>query len=399
MTGELISVEETRERILAATGRLPAETVPAADTLGRVLAEEVVSGLELPPFDASAMDGFALVAGPARELPVIGESRAGAPFAGRMGEGDAVRISTGAVVPEGADAVVPIERVEELGDRVSVPETTAGANVRRAGEDVHAGQTVLRVGMPIGPAELGMLASMGVEAVACARRPRLAIVATGDELRAPGEPLGPGQIHDSNAVSIGAQATLAGATVVSTANAGDDRGATTDALRTALDAADVVCVSGGVSVGPHDHVRPALAELGAEQHLWGVRLKPGKPFWFGVRDAGDVRTLVFGLPGNPVSAMVTFQLFVVPALRALQGADPSASRSTAVLDSPLELDPRRDQAVRCRLRMADDGWHAEPTGPQGSHVLSSMLGARGFAVVPAGEGDIPPGERVAIELL
>jgi molybdopterin molybdotransferase len=252
--------------------------------------------------------------------------------------------------------------------------------------------------MAAGPAEIGMLAAMGVESVECSRRPRVAIVATGDELRPPGEPLGPGQIHDSNAVAIGAQATVAGAQVIARRNAGDERVATIEALRAALESADVVCVSGGVSVGPHDHVRPALAELGVEQIVWGVRIKPGKPFWFGVREGADP-TLVFGLPGNPVSAMVTFQLFALPAIRALQGADPDASRSRAVLDGPIELNPERDQAVRCRLRMADDGWHAEPTGPQGSHVLSSMIGAGALAVVPAGDGQIPAGERVSVELL
>jgi molybdopterin molybdotransferase len=396
---DLISVEETRSRVLAAVSPLPAETVAAADALGRVLAADVVSELELPPFDSSAMDGFAVVAGPGGSLPVIGESRAGSPFEGTLRPGDAARVSTGAVVPGGADAVVPVERVEEQGDRVQVPATEPGAHIRRAGEDVHAGQVVLRAGMRIGPPELGMLAAMGVESVACARRPRLAIVATGDELRPPGEKLGPGQIHDSNAVAIGAQATLAGAEVIGRLSAGDDREATLDALRQGFEAADVVCVSGGVSVGPHDHVRPALAELGAEQHVWGVRLKPGKPFWFGTRDAGGLRTLVFGLPGNPVSAMVTFQLFALPALRALQGADPSVSRSIAILDAPIARNPDRDQAVRSRLRMEDDGWHAQPTGPQGSHVLSSMIGAGALAVVPAGEGVIAPGERVAIELL
>lgn len=399
MPGDLISVVETRARVLAAARPLAAEPVAAADALGRVLAEDMVAGIDLPPFDSSAMDGFALVAGPGGELPVVGESRAGAPFGGTVEPGQAVRISTGAVIPGGADAVVPIERVDDLGERIRAPETRAGANVRRAADDVHAGQTVLHAGTRVGAAELGMLAAMGVESVACGRRPRVAIVATGDELRAPGEPLGPGQIHDSNAVTLGAMAALAGAEVVSRAGAGDDRAATLEALGSALGAADAVCVSGGVSVGPHDHVRPALAELGVEQQLWGVRLKPGKPFWFGSRDDGDERTLVFGLPGNPVSAIVTFQLFVLPALRALQGDDPSASRSTALLDAAIPRDPNRDQAVRCRLRLADDGWHAEPTGPQGSHVLSSMIGAGALAVVPAGEGEIAPGERVAVELL
>jgi molybdopterin molybdotransferase len=396
---DLITVEETRGRVLTATRPLAPEPVAAADALGRVLAEDVVAGIDLPPFDSSAMDGFAVVAGPGGELPVVGESRAGTPFDRSLEGGQAVRISTGAVIPAGADAVVPIERVEDLGEQIRAPETRPGANVRRAGDDVRAGQSVLHAGMRVGAAELGMLAAMGVESVACARRPRVAIVATGDELRPPGEPLGPGQIHDSNAVTLGAMAALAGAEVVSRSGAGDDRAATLDALRSAVRAADAVCVSGGVSVGPHDHVRPALAELGVEQQLWGVRLKPGKPFWFGARDDGGERTLVFGLPGNPVSAIVTFQLFVLPALRALQGADPGASRSTALLDAPIARDPARDQAVRCRLRLADDGWHAEPTGPQGSHVLSSMVGAGALAVVPAGEGEIAPGERVAVELL
>jgi molybdopterin molybdotransferase len=180
---------------------------------------------------------------------------------------------------------------------------------------------------------------------------------------------------------------------------GDDLDATVAVLGAALRDVDMLITTGGVSVGPHDHVRPALAELGAEQHVWGVRLKPGKPFWFGTRDAGPQRQLVFGLPGNPVSAMVTFQLFAVPALRALQGSDPAASRSSAILDAPLARNPDRDQAIRCRLRLDDDGWHVQATGAQGSHLLSSMVGAGALAVVPAGEGVVAPGDRVAIELL
>lgn len=399
MPGDLMSVTEARERVLAAVRVLGAEDVPAALALGRVLADDVVAAVALPPFDSSAMDGFALVAGPPAELPVVGESRAGAPFPGAVQSGQAVRISTGAVVPQGADAVVPIERVEENDGTVRVPDTRPGANVRPSGDDVRPGDLVIPRGSAVGPAEAGMLAALGLESVACARRPRLAIIATGDELRPPGEHLGPGQIHDSNAVTLASQATLAGAEVVMSANAGDEPDATLHALRRALEAADVVCISGGVSVGPHDHVRPSLAELQVEQHLWGVRLRPGKPFWFGTRDGHAGRSYVFGLPGNPVSAIVTFQLFTRPALRALQGADPAATRSSAILDGPIELNSQRDQAVRCRVRMADDGWHAEPTGPQGSHVLSSMIGAGALAVVPPGEGEIAAGERVLIELL
>jgi molybdenum cofactor synthesis domain-containing protein len=257
----------------------------------------------------------------------------------------------------------------------------------------------MQAGTALGPAELGMLAALGrVEAV-CARRARVAVAATGDELRPAGVALGPGQIHESNATAIAALARSAGAGLTETAWIADTEEETTATLDRISGGADVVCVSGGVSVGAHDHVKPALLRLGFEQLLWGVRLKPGKPVWFGVRDRGDARQYAFGLPGNPVSAMVTFQLFTRPALCALHGADPSSTRTTAVLDGPIEANSDRDQAVRCRLHLADDGWHAEPTGPQGSHVMSSMLGASALAVVPAGNRDLAAGERVTVELL
>jgi molybdopterin molybdotransferase len=254
---------------------------------------------------------------------------------------------------------------------------------------------VIPAGTEIGPAEIGMLAALGRTDVACAGQPRVAIAATGDELRPPGERLMAGQIHDSNAPALAALVERAGGTVQSTSWIADDAATTASSLRRALADANVLVISGGVSVGPHDHVKPALAELGFEELIWRVALKPGKPFWFGVRDDN----YAFGLPGNPVSAMVTFQLFALPALRALQGADPSPTRSSALLDGAIEANPDRDQAVRCRLRMADDGWHVEPTGPQGSHVMSSMLGAGALAIVPAGDRDLAPGERVLIELL
>jgi molybdopterin molybdotransferase len=392
---ELIDVAEARERVLAAARALGPEEVALPDALGRVLREDVSGDEDLPPFDSSAMDGFALVAGPPRELPVVGESRAGRPAERELGPGEAIRISTGAPVPEGADAVVPIERVQELDGAVRVPETRPGANVRRAGEDVRAGDLVLRAGAALGPAELAVLASLGRTSVLCGRRPRVAVLATGDELVEPGAPLGPGQIRDSNAVAVAAQADRAGAEVVSSKLVPDDREATVAAIRRALAAADVVCVSGGVSVGAHDHVKAALAELAVEQRFWGVRLKPGKPTWFGARGT----TLVFGLPGNPVSAMVTFHLFARPALRALAGARPDETRSAAVLDTPLARNAARDQVIRCRLAARADGWHVEPTKEQGSHVLTSMLDAQAFALIPAGEGELPAGDRVEVELL
>ena len=395
MRVSLISIAEARERVLAAVHPLPAEDVPLADALGRVLADDARSQEDLPPFDSSAMDGFAVVAGPAAELAIVGESRAGRPAEQPLSGGEAIAISTGAVVPEGADAVVPIERVEASNGRVRVPETEVGANVRRSGEDVRAGETVIAAGTQLGPAELAVLASVGQARVRCGGVPRVAVVVTGDELVEPGEPLAPGQIRNSNAYGLAAQASRAGARVTGTAVVGDDRAATEAALSRALDEADVVCVSGGVSVGPHDHVKPALATLGVEERFWGVALKPGKPTWFGAREG----KLVFGLPGNPVSAMVTFHLFARPALLALAGAGTDDRRAQAVIDQPWELSPAREQVLRCRLRAAEDGWHVEPTKAQGSHVLSSMLDADAFALVPTGDGELAAGSRVDIELL
>jgi molybdopterin molybdotransferase len=240
-----------------------------------------------------------------------------------------------------------------------------------------------------------VLAALGRAQVRTGAVPRVAVLVTGDELVAPGEALLPGQIRNSNGYAIAAQASRAGARVLPTVIVRDDRGATEGALAEALEAADVVCVSGGVSVGPHDHVKPALAALGVEERFWGVRLKPGKPTWFGTREG----KLVFGLPGNPVSAMVTFHLFARPALRRLAGADPLDARTHANADEPLDRSPERDQVIRCRLELRDDGWHVRPTKAQGSHVLSSMLDAQAFALVEAGAGEIGAGERVDIELV
>jgi molybdopterin molybdotransferase len=391
----LISIDEARERVLAQVRPLPSEEVALPDSLGRVLAVAAVADQDLPPFDASAMDGFAVPSGEAGTLRIDGESRAGAPASSPLAAGTACRISTGAVVPDGTHAVVPVEATEERDGEVVVPATTEGANVRRAGEDVRAGETVLGPGTKIGPSELAVLASLGAAAVACGARPRLAVLATGDELVEPGAPLAAGQIRNSNAYAVAALATRAGAEVVERRGVPDDQDATREALAAALSAADVVCVSGGVSVGPHDHVKPALAELGVTERFWGVRLQPGKPTWFGTRDG----TLVFGLPGNPVSAMVTFQLFARPAVRALQGADPGIRSAVARAGERLRRNPKRDQMVRVRLESSEDGWVARPTKAQMSHVLTSMLGADALARVPAGDGDIEAGERIDIELL
>jgi molybdopterin molybdotransferase len=395
VTDALIDIATARERVLAAVSPLPTESVELAAALGRVLAEDLASAHDLPPFDSSAMDGYAVLAGPAAELAVVGESRAGHPAGRELSSGEAIAISTGAQIPDGADAVVPVERVEKHDGRVTVPETPPGNHVRRAGEDVRAGEVVVHAGSTLGPAELAVAASVGRDALVCGRQPRVAVLVTGDELVGPGVPLGPGQIRDSNTTALAAQAERAGAEVVSREVVPDNLEATTSALGAALDRADVVCVSGGVSVGPHDHVKPALRSLGVEERFWGVALKPGKPTWFGTRED----TLVFGLPGNPVSAMVTFHLFVRPALRALAGGDPGDARTTGVLDQPVERNPVRDQVLRCRLSAEDDGWHVLPTKAQESHVLTSMVGAGAYALVVAGEGEVPAGERVPIELV
>jgi molybdopterin molybdotransferase len=392
---DLISIDEARRRVLAEVRPLPAEEVELGAALGRVLAADAVAMHDLPPFDASAMDGFAVPGGDAGALRIEGESRAGAPASSALAPGTACRISTGAVVPQGTHAVVPVERTEERDGEVVVPATAAGENVRRAGEDVRRASRVLAAGAEIGPAELAVLASLGAARVSCSRRPRLAMLATGDELVEPGAELGPGQIRNSNAYGVAAQALQAGAEVVERRGVPDEAAATRAALADALEGADVVCVSGGVSVGAHDHVKPALAGLGVEERFWGVRLQPGKPTWFGARGG----KLVFGLPGNPVSAMVTFHLFARPAVRALQGAGPGVRSAVARLGESVGRNSRRDQMVRVGLEAGEDGWVARPTKAQQSHVLTSMLGAAALARIPAGEGDMEAGERVDIELL
>ena len=390
----LLSIDDARATVLGAVGALPTEEVPVGEALHRVLAEDVAAASDVPSFDNSAMDGFIVTPGPAgRRLRVVAESRAGAPAERPPGDGEAVRVSTGAVVPAGAGGVVPVEQVAESDGAIETrAETAEGQHVRRPGEDVRAGATVLRAGTRLGAAELGIAVVAGRATLTCARRPRVAILATGDELRPPGEPLGPGEINESNGITLGALVSTAHGDVVERAVVKDDPGATREAIAAALGRSDVLILSGGVSVGPHDHVKPALDALGVEERFWRVALRPGKPTWFGTHG----ETLVFGLPGNPVSAMVTFLLFVRPALAALQGADPAITRIAAPLTEPVPRNPGRDEAVRVSL---DADGRATPTGPQGSHQLSSMVGADGLAIVTAGKGEAAAGERVSVELI
>jgi molybdopterin molybdotransferase len=409
MAHELISVDEARDRVLARTARLSPEPVPIEDALGRVLAADATSADDVPGFDNSAMDGFAVraldtagaAAGAPVSLRVVDESRAGAPASCAVGEGEAVRISTGAALPEGGDSVIRLEEAEESNGSISFESAVApGRDIRRAGEDVRAGDTVVGSGAVIGPAEAGVLVSIGAAEVSCTRKPRLSVVCTGDELLGPGDPMIPGGVRNSNAYTVPALALRAGAEVAGVERAADEPEATRAAVGRALDA-DVAVVCGGVSVGEHDHVKEAFAGLGVEEDFWGVALRPGRPTWFGVHRGGPAAggSLVFGLPGNPVSAYVTFVLFVRPALRALSGAPEEIDRASATLATEVPRLPKRDQAVRCGLELTDGGWLARPTGPQGSHVLTSMLGADALAVIAAGPEAAAAGEEMEVELL
>jgi molybdopterin molybdotransferase len=393
VAADLITIAEARRRVLGAVRPLSTQTVPVQSALDRVLAQDVVAAGDLPPFASSAMDGYALEPGPeGRTLAIVGESRAGAPAARRLDPGGAIRISTGAAVPAGAGAVIRQEDTEVQGDRVLTRiDVGPGENIRQAGEDQRAGITVLSARTRLGPAELGAAVGAGAGDLIVGGRPRLAVLCTGDELRAPGEPLGPGQIHNSNAPMLAALATRSHGALSGPERVRDDRGATGQALAAALRSNDVVVISGGVSVGPHDHVKPALEALGVTELFWGVSLQPGKPTWFGA--TGD--KLVFGLPGNPVSALVTFVLFVTPALSALAGERvEELTTQTATLSSPVRRNPRREQAVRVRLESDDGRLVASPNGPQGSHLISSLLGAGALALIPPGEGVLDAGSPV-----
>jgi molybdopterin molybdotransferase len=398
MPPALTTIAAARELVLKATTRLETETVAIADARDRVLAADVQAVGDVPPFPCSAMDGYAITAGDAdRTLAVVGESRAGAPTTKPLVEREAIRISTGAAIPPGATAVIPQENVEvsdgSIVTRVPVHE---GDHIRDRGEDMRAGTIVLRAGTALGAAELGAAVAAGAGALTVARRPRVQVLSTGDELRAPGEPLGPGEIHNSNGPMLAALAAHQGADTAPPGRLPDDRAATEAGLAAALQKADVVIVSGGVSVGPHDHVKPALAALGVEEVFWRVALQPGKPTWFGRRGS----TLVFGLPGNPVSAVVTFGLFVRPALAALQGrADEHRLDPEAVLATSVRRNHDREQALRVRLERRDGRLVAHPNGPQGSHIVTSLLGADALALVPAGEGELEAGATVALEPL
>ncbi|HEX9044808.1 MAG TPA: gephyrin-like molybdotransferase Glp [Candidatus Limnocylindrales bacterium] len=423
MSGQLMLLGEARERVLAAiAGPLSPERVATADALGRVAAEDVVAQVALPPFDNSAMDGYAIraadVAGASEEAPVslrvVGESKAGDRGSSDVTAGAAVRIATGAPLPPGADAVVPVEQTTPVdadgraGSRgrdatgplpaaclvhVSVP---VGASIRRKAEDVGVGSLVVAAGRAMTPSAIALAAGSGNAEVVVHRRPRVAVLATGDEIEPPGAPLGPGSLPDANGPGLRALVADAGAEAVDLGIARDRLEDVRERLLSGIAGADAIVVSGGVSVGPYDVVKLAFDELGRID-LWRVAVQPGKPFAFGSAAASDGRTvLLFGLPGNPVSSFVTFELFVRPAIRRLAGhgrlwrpvdraimteAVHKSEGRRAFIRVVAERDddgrPRRDDQGRVRVGRA---------GGQGSHVLSGLVAAEALAVIPE-EGD------------
>ncbi len=387
----LLDIDAARAIVLARAQPLRSESVPLAAAAGRVLAEAVAAAVDLPPFDNSAMDGYAVRAAdtPGR-LRLVAASAAGKPSSELVGPGEAAPISTGAVIPGGADAVVPVERTTPTGDGVDVEGVAAGDNVRPQGGDVRAGDVVAASGARLSPWAIGALAAVGRATVECARRPRVAVLATGSELRAPGEPLRPGEIYESNTLLLAAQLAEAGAEVETFEPVADDERATRDALERGL-AFDVLVTSGGVSVGRHDLVRPTLAALGAQELFWRVAVKPGKPVAFSMRDA----VLVFGLPGNPVSSLVGFELFVRPAVLALQGAsDPGPRWQPGRLATDVRRDSARDQLVRARRRFEGGVVLLEPVRGQESHMIVRAAGADALVLVRRGDGELPAGAAV-----
>ena len=396
----MLTIDEALELVLDGLEPLDAERVPLDAAAGRVAAEPARSAVDLPPFDRSAMDGYAVRAAdtePGIALRLAGGVAAGEVASEELEPGTATRVSTGAAIPPGADAVLQSEHAHEQDGRV-VPEAAVapGTHVRVRGEDVRSGDELAPAGAPLTLARISALASAGVGEVSVHRRPRLRLVVTGSELLPLGAPPEPGRIHESNGLMVRLLAARSGAEVIDDGIVGDDRDATFAAVKGGL-AGDVLVVSGGVSVGPHDHVRPAFAACGVEEVFWRVRIKPGKPLWFGRRD----RTLVFGLPGNPLSTIVCFCMFIDPALRRLLGDRNARPRlEPGRLTTAAQAADGRTTFLTAALRPGGDGvLEATPTERQGSHMTGALGESDGFAVAPHGAGELPAGAAVDLLLL
>jgi molybdopterin molybdotransferase len=392
----MLSVADAAKRVLELVAGLAPERVALATARGRILAADVVAGRALPGFDNSAMDGYAARAHelPAT-LPVVTTSAAGDP-ARTLPPGTAARIFTGAAIPDGADAVVLQEDARVDGDRVALPAATAGDNIRRLGEDVAVGERALVAGIRLGAGELGVLAALGVAEVAVARAPRVAVIATGDELVDVATAPGPGQLVDSSAHGLAAAIAGAGATPAYLGIVRDDADAIAAALARALRDHDAVITTGGVSVGDRDHVRPAFARAGVELVSWKVAMRPGKPFAFG----HAARVPVFALPGNPVSTFVAFELFVRPALLAMQGATTvTRPRAPVALAAAYRKAVGRAHYLRARLIRDGERLVAHAHAKQGSAMLSSLVGCNALVEIPAEADELAAGSVVSALLL
>ncbi|MEE8601733.1 gephyrin-like molybdotransferase Glp [Euzebya tangerina] len=397
--GELTAVGAHRHTILS--GISPGEPTSSSllEARGLVLAEDVTAPGDIPPFANSAMDGFAVVAdavGEGSRLRVAGEIAAGAADLPSPRGDEAIRIMTGAPIPAGATAVVPVELVREQGGEIVLDiDPAEGENLREAGESVRAGEAILASGTLLGPSEIGLLAAMGIPRVHVHPKVRVATLATGDELVEPGKPLAPGQIHESNSYGLAAQVAEAGAVAYRQPTAPDDRQALRRAFSSALSTADILVTSGGVSAGTYDLSKQVMAEMG-NVVFSKVAMQPGMPQAFGTIDG----VVVFGLPGNPVSAAVSFEIFVRPAIRRMQGrADLNRPRLRATLGADIRSPEHKVSFLRVTLAREDDGWVARTTGAQGSGILKSMVLADGLAEVPVERTSMSAGEQVTVHLL
>lgn len=399
----VLTVEEARRQILGSISVCEIVEVRVGDAAGMVLAKDQFAEHPLPRFDNSAMDGYAVLAADVvsateispTELEVIGEVRAGSAGETEVGPGQACRIMTGAPMPPGADAVVPVEVTEEKEGRVSVRAgAPVGRHVRPAGDDLSAGDLLVAAGEELGAGEMALLASLGCSPVPVHRAPRVAVLVTGDELVAPEAEVGPGQIRDSNSIALAALVREAGGEPITFPSVRDDRSATVEALRRAAEAADLVVSSGGVAVGRYDFVKEAVEELGRID-LWRVAMQPGKPVV-----SGSIETKPFlGLPGNPVSIHVSFEQFVRPAIRKMRGCRTLLRPLIrARLEGDIEKTPGRQHFVRVRLTQDARGWIASPTGPQGSHIQSSLVGCDGAVIFSIEATHIKDGDEVEVEL-
>lgn len=401
----LISVEQARAQLLQAIAPLgESETLPLEQACGRVLAEPATARLDLPPCDNSAMDGYALC-GESGEYWLLGKSLAGHPFDGTLKSGECVRITTGAPLPAGADRVVMQEQAELREDRLSLNTVAkAGDHIRRRGEDVRAGQVLADSGRPLKVPDIALLAAAGIAELTVLRRVRAALLSVGDELKPLGTPaseLGDGDIYDSNRIALKAAMTQLDLEVIDLGCLPDEPAAIRDAFTQARDCADIVVTSGGVSVGEADFTRRVLEELG-QLELWRLAIKPGKPFAFGKLPKKNGEALFFGLPGNPVSALVTLYQLVLPALEKLKGMAAENCQATfqgrARLLNPIRKAPGRTDYQRGFTYRDDDSIQVvRSTGIQGSHILSGFAEANCFIVLPRESSNCETGDWVTIE--